>query len=79
MRFEPLTALAAGQDGLDDLRQLIRRRRTHLKPGGVLLLEHGYDQADAVQALLRMHGVRHPQSWADLAGILRVSGGKLSE
>lgn len=79
VRFEPLTALAAGQDGLADLRQLTAAARNHLSPDGVLLLEHGYDQADAVQALLQMHGVRHPQSWADLAGILRVSGGKLSE
>ena len=79
VRFEPLSALAAGQDGLDDLRHLARTARAHLKPGGTLLLEHGYDQADAVQALLRMNGIRHPQSWADLAGILRVSGGELSE
>lgn len=79
VRFEPLTALAAGHDGLADLRQLTAAACAHLKPGGVLLLEHGYDQADAVQALLRMNGIRHPQSWADLAGILRVSGGELSE
>ena len=79
VRFEPLTALAAGADGLDDLRHLTAAACAHLKLGGVLLLEHGYDQADAVQALLRMNGIRQPQSWADLAGILRVSGGKLSE
>ncbi len=79
VRFEPLSALAAGQDGLDDLRRLIRGARTHLRPGGTLLLEHGYDQADAVLALLRANGIRLPRSWADLAGILRVSGGKLSE
>lgn len=79
VRFEPLTALAAGHDGLADLRQLTATACAHLKPGGALLLEHGYDQADAVQALLRINGIRHPQSWADLAGILRVSGGELSE
>ena len=79
VRFEPLTALAAGHDGLADLRQLTAAACAHLKPGGALLLEHGYDQADAVQALLRINGIRHPQSWADLAGILRVSGGELSE
>jgi release factor glutamine methyltransferase len=78
VRFEPLTALAAGHDGLDDLRRLIRAACDHLKPGGALLLEHGYDQADVVQALLRESGIPHPQSWADLAGILRVSGGELS-
>ena len=79
VRFEPLTALAAGHDGLDDLRRLTHAACAHLKPGGALLLEHGYDQADAVQALLRINGIRHPQSWADLANILRVSGGELSE
>lgn len=79
VRFEPLSALAAGQDGLDDLRRLSRAACAHLRPGGVLLLEHGYDQSDAVQALLRESGIRHPQSWADLSGILRVSGGELSE
>jgi len=79
VRFEPLSALAAGQDGLDDLRRLTRAACAHLKPGGVLLLEHGYDQSDAVQTLLRERGIRHPQSWADLSGILRVSGGELSE
>jgi release factor glutamine methyltransferase len=79
VRFEPLSALAAGADGLDDLRQLTAAARTHLKPGGTLLLEHGYDQADAVQALLRMDGIRHVRSWADLSGIRRVSGGQLSE
>jgi release factor glutamine methyltransferase len=79
VRFEPLTALAAGRDGLADLRQLTAAARNHLRPGGVLLLEHGYDQADAVQALLRESGIPRPQSWPDLAGILRVSGGELSE
>ena len=79
VRFEPMAALAAGAGGLDDLRRLTRDARTHLKPGGTLLLEHGYDQGDAAQALLRLSGFHDPQSWPDLAGIPRVSGGKLSE
>lgn len=79
VRFEPLTALTSGPDGLDDLRHLVRSAGTHLKPGGTLLLEHGYDQADAVCSLLQMHHFPAPQSWPDLAGILRVSGGKLSK
>ena len=79
VRFEPITALAAGDDGLDDLRHLVPAACTHLKPGGSILLEHGYDQAEAVQALLRMNKIQPAQSWADLSGILRVSGGKLSE
>jgi release factor glutamine methyltransferase len=79
VRFEPLNALASGLDGLDDLRQLIRAASTHLKPDGTLLLEHGYDQAEAVRRLLHDHHFHVPQSWPDLAGILRVSGGKLSK
>ena len=79
VRFEPLGALAAGADGLDDLRHLIVAARAHLEPGGVLLLEHGHDQAQAVVALLQNSGYVHPQSWPDLAGILRVSGGTVSE
>ena len=79
LRFEPLSALAAGQDGLDDLRRLARAARTHLKPGGTLLLEHGHDQADAVRSLLRENGIGHAENWVDLAGNPRVSGGKVSE
>lgn len=79
VRFEPLTALAAGRDGLADLRQLTAAARNHLRPGGILLLEHGYDQADTLRALLRESGIPRPQSWPDLAGIPRVSGGELSE
>jgi len=79
VRFEPSAALAAGLDGLDDLRHLIRGARAHLQSGGTLLLEHGYDQADAVQSLLCESGFEFIQSWADLSGILRVSGGRLSE
>ena len=79
VRFEPLSALAAGPDGLADLRRLIAAAPEHLKPGGALLLEHGYDQANAVRALLQAAGFSHPQSWPDLSGICRVSGGILSE
>jgi len=79
VRFEPLAALAAGEDGLLDLRQLAAAAGAHLKPGGILLLEHGYDQADAVQTLLQAAGFCHIQSWPDLSGIRRVSGGELSE
>ncbi len=79
VRFEPLSALAAGADGLDDLRHLVTAACAHLAPGGTLLLEHGYDQADAVLALLRQNGIQSPQSWNDLAGVQRVSGGIVSE
>lgn len=79
LRFEPLTALVGGADGLAELRHLVQTAAKHLKPGGALLLEHGYDQSDAVQNLLRMTGIPQPQSWADLAGNQRVSGGRVSK
>ncbi|MBI1283116.1 MAG: peptide chain release factor N(5)-glutamine methyltransferase [Thiobacillus sp.] len=75
VRFEPVAALAAGVDGLDDLRRLIHDSRSHLKRGGTLLLEHGYDQADAVLELLCQHGFEQNLTWRDLAGLNRVSGG----
>ncbi len=79
VRFEPITALTAGQDGLDDIRQLIAQSRAHLNPGGWLLLEHGYDQAESVRTLLNQHARPAPQSWSDLAGHARVSGAQVSE
>lgn len=78
LRFEPVAALAAGGDGLADLRRLVAAAPRHLAPGGALLLEHGHDQAEAVRALLAAAGFIRPRSWNDLAGIARVSGGRLS-
>ncbi len=74
LTHEPLQALASGADGLDDIRTLIAQAPAHLKPGGWLLLEHGYDQAEAVRALLSQAGWQNVQSRQDLAGIERCSG-----
>jgi len=76
LRHEPLRALASGADGLDDIRQIITQARAHLHPGGWLLLEHGYDQAAAVRALLMQAGFEAVQSRRDLSGIERCSGGR---
>lgn len=76
LRFEPPQALAAGPDGLDDLRIIIGGAPTHLNPGGWLLLEHGYDQEAPVQALLRDAGFAEVFTRRDLAGQPRVSGGR---
>lgn len=75
LTHEPLNALAAGEGGLDDIRQIIELAPEHLTPGGWLLLEHGYDQAAAVCALLARRGFTQVQSRMDLAGIARCSGG----
>ncbi len=76
LKHEPLSALASGADGLDDIRMIVREATQHLKPNGWLLIEHGYDQAHAVQTLLGNQGFVNVQSRPDLAGILRCSGGQ---
>lgn len=78
LRFEPTGALTDHADGLSALRIIIDGASAHLEPGGWLLLEHGYDQAEAVRALLAARGFSEVQSWRDLAGIERVSGGRAS-
>ncbi|MEI8171350.1 MAG: peptide chain release factor N(5)-glutamine methyltransferase [Rhodoferax sp.] len=75
LSFEPLQALASGADGLSDLRQIIQQSPASLQPGGWLLLEHGYDQAPVVRALLEDAGFCQVQSRRDLSGIERCSGG----
>ena len=77
LRHEPATALASGADGLDALRRIIAGAPAHLAPGGQLWLEHGYDQAPAVQELLFAAGLTEVKQHRDLAGIIRVSGGRL--
>jgi release factor glutamine methyltransferase len=75
LTHEPLQALASGADGLDDIRQIIAQAPSHLAPGGWLLVEHGWDQAQAVQTLLRQGGLEQVQSRPDLAGVDRCTGG----
>jgi release factor glutamine methyltransferase len=75
VRFEPQSALIAGADGLDALRVIVDGARERLVPGGSLVVEHGYDQADAVRELLRATGFTALESRRDLAGIRRVAAG----
>ena len=74
LTHEPLSALTSGADGLDDIRQIIAQAPSRLAPGGWLLLEHGWDQAAPVQALLREAGFVQVQSRRDLSGIERCTG-----
>jgi len=76
LTHEPLSALASGADGLDDIRHIASQALEHLQPGGWLLLEHGWDQADAVAQLLGERGYVEVQHQADLAGHLRCTGGR---
>jgi release factor glutamine methyltransferase len=78
LRFEPSEALTDGSaDGLDSIRAIAAGAGAHLKSGGWLLLEHGYNQADAVRELLSGAGFTDLVSIPDLAGIPRVAGGKM--
>lgn len=76
LAHEPLQALASGEDGLNDIRIIINQAPRHLVATGWLLLEHGYNQANAVRALLQEAGFTNVQSRQDLAGIDRCSGGQ---
>jgi release factor glutamine methyltransferase len=78
LRHEPRAALAGGDDGLDALRRIVAAAPAHLAPGGQLWVEHGYDQAAAVRELLATAGLADLEQHHDLAGIIRVSGGRLS-
>jgi release factor glutamine methyltransferase len=76
LRYEPRFAIVGGADGLDAFRILAREASSHLLPGGWLLVEHGAGQHEAVRELLEAAGLETTESWPDLAGIPRVSGGK---
>ena len=77
LRHEPQGALASGADGLDSIRRIVSQAPAHLVPGGQLWLEHGYDQAEAVRGLLAAAGFADIEQHRDLAGTVRVSGGRL--
>ncbi|WP_285261344.1 peptide chain release factor N(5)-glutamine methyltransferase [Halopseudomonas bauzanensis] len=76
VRFEPASALVSGADGLDDIRLIVASAPTHMNDAGWLLLEHGWQQAEAVRELLEQRGFHAVQSWRDLGGHQRVSGGQ---
>lgn len=71
--WEPRSALAAGVDGLDPIRQIIAGASNHLLPGGLLMLEHGYDQGDAARALLQEAGMLDVAIHRDLSAHDRVT------
>lgn len=76
LRFEPVTALASGVDGLDDIRRIAVASVPRLVPGGVLLLEHGWNQGASVRAVLADAGFHDPFTARDLEGRDRVSGAR---
>jgi release factor glutamine methyltransferase len=76
LAHEPRLALASGPDGLDAIRHIVAGAHAHIAPHGWLLLEHGHDQAGAVQALLTAAGYGEVASRHDLAGVARCTGGR---
>lgn len=78
LRFEPRTALVGGPDGLECIRTIVAGARPHLSAGGWLLFEHGHDQGLACRTLLTETGFACVTSLCDLAGIERVTGGRIS-
>ena len=78
VRFEPKSALTSGADGLNDIRHIIAHAPQHLRPSGWLMLEHGYDQAEAVAKLMAEAGFTEIAHAQDLAGIQRVTFGMVS-
>lgn len=75
--FEPRSALVSGADGLEDIRRICARAKSYLNEHGWLLFEHGYSQAKSVRALLGQSGFSDVFSAKDIAGIERVTGGKI--
>lgn len=76
VRFDPRSALVAGHDGLDDLRQIVAHAPDHLRPEGWLLVEHGYDQGNAVADLFALAGFSAVETVRDLSGQPRVTLGR---
>lgn len=76
VRFEPITALVGGTDGLRDLSSIITQAKQYLMPKGWLMLEHGYDQAERVEVLLQERGYSAINTHQDLAGWPRVTIGQ---
>ncbi|WP_132144183.1 peptide chain release factor N(5)-glutamine methyltransferase [Luteibacter rhizovicinus] len=76
LRFEPVTALASGADGLDDIRHIVEGALAQLLPGGWLLIEHGWEQGHVVRTLLESAGFIDVFTAQDIEARDRVSGGR---
>ena len=76
LRFEPIMALASGAEGLDCIERLVEQSTKCLKPGGHLLLEHGYNQQPSIISLMRERGYAHVMGYKDLAQLPRFCEGR---
>ena len=75
MKFEPQLALSGGKDGLAEIRRIISSAADYLKTCGWLVIEHGWDQGDAVRREMKLHGFTEARTFKDLAGLQRVTEG----
>ena len=76
LRFEPISALTDHGSGLACLKTIINGAKVHLNPNGLLALEHGFDQSEAVVALMKSVGLHDIQTYQDLNGHYRVASGR---
>jgi len=76
---EPRSALASGEDGLDDIRQIIYQAKDHLKPNAMLVLEHGWNQAAKIRSIFEEQKYVNINSHDDLSGIERLTVGSYEE
>jgi release factor glutamine methyltransferase len=76
LRFEPLSALCSAEQGLKDIKIIAGTARAYLEPGGYLLVEHGYDQQQQVQAIFKDFSYDKVQTYTDLSGQPRVTYGQ---
>ncbi len=77
--FEPQSALVADEDGLSDIKEIINSSPDFLIDGGMVMLEHGFQQAEAVASLMKLRGFNQVRSLSDLAGHLRVTMGVFNQ
>ncbi len=76
IRHEPLSALVSGSDGLDAIRMIIRDAKHYLCHGGLLLLEHGFDQGQRVKTCMQAAGYAHCKTLQDPAQTDRLTMGR---
>ncbi len=76
LRFEPISALTDHGNGLTCLENIISGAKNHLNPNGLLAVEHGFDQSEAVAALMKQAGFQDVQTHLDLGGHYRVASGR---
>ena len=77
LRFEPITALKAGDNGLAELKTIIESSNSYLAPGGWLFVEHGYNQGNAVVELFNKTGFDQVTCHTDFAAQERITMGQL--